>query len=414
VKILFLSDNFPPEANAPATRTFEHCREWVRLGARVTVITGQPNFPKGQVYPGYSNRPYQRELVDGIEVVRVWTYMAENSGFGRRILDYLTFAASSLIAGAFVEADVIVGTSPQFFTAVSAFGLSKGKRTPWVFELRDLWPDSIKAVSAMQQSHVLGTLERLELFLYRHADLVVAVSPAFARNLRQRGVTDTRIETVTNGVDLEMFAPRSADRELGVALGLNGKFVVGYIGTHGLAHNIEGLVEAYRSYARQDTALLLIGDGARKRAVTTLVERHRIPGVVVLDPVPKDDIARYWSLIDVALVPLRKHPTFENVLPSKIFEAAAMGKPILLGVDGEARDLVERYDAGVWFEPENGADFLAKLELLRCDRSRYARLSENCRRLAADFDRRSLAVRMYRLLEEVVERRRAASVQLSA
>ena len=403
MKILFLTDNFPPEANAPASRTFAHCKEWVRLGASVTVITCVPNFPQGKVYAGYTNRPYQREEMSGIEVIRVWSYMAANTGFARRILDYVSFAASSLVAGAFVTADVIVATSPQFFTTLSGFGLSLGKRVPWVFELRDLWPESIKAVSAVTNDRVLRSLEKLELFLYQRADLIVAVSPAFKRNLVGRGVAPDKIEVITNGADLDLFRPRPPDAALRDELGLAGKFVVGYVGTHGMAHNLEGLVEACDQCTDPDTRFLLIGDGARKAAVEEVVARKKLHNVILVAPVSKEEIARYWSVIDVALVPLRKDPVFTTVIPSKMFEAAAMGKPILLGVDGQARELVEQYSAGLCYEPDNAGDLLAKAVLLRRDRALYQRLSENGRAFAAAYDRNALALRMYEQLQALVE-----------
>lgn len=188
MKILFLSDNFPPEVNAPATRTYAHCRRWVSSGAEVTVITCVPNFPQGRVYPGYRNLLVQRENIDGIRVVRVITFISRNEGFVRRSLDYLSFAASAFFAGLFERSDIIVATSPQFFTALAGWALSVAKRTPWIFELRDLWPESIATVGAMSQGPVYKLLERVELFLYRQATKIVVVSPPFRENLSRRGV----------------------------------------------------------------------------------------------------------------------------------------------------------------------------------------------------------------------------------
>ena len=165
--ILFLTDNFPPEVNAPASRTFEHCIEWVRAGNQVTVVTCAPNFPKGRVFDGYKNRFWQSEMVDGIRVIRVWSYITANEGFAKRILDYQSFMFSAVLASFFVRRiDVVIGTSPQFFTACAAWAVGKLKRVPWVFELRDLWPESIKAVGAMRDSTAIQWLEKVELFLY--------------------------------------------------------------------------------------------------------------------------------------------------------------------------------------------------------------------------------------------------------
>ena len=213
--ILFLSDNFPPETNAPASRTFEHCREWVRQGHKVTVITCAPNFPSGKVFPGYRNRAWQQEIISGIHVIRVWSYMTANEGFLMRILDYQSFMVSAIIAAPFVRGvDVVVGTSPQFFTVCAAYFVSRFKRIPFVFELRDMWPESVKAVGAMGDSPIIRIFERIELFLYRKASRIVTVTHAFKRQLISRGIDGGKIDVVTNGVDLAQFQPRIRDQNL--------------------------------------------------------------------------------------------------------------------------------------------------------------------------------------------------------
>ena len=175
--ILFLTDNFPPEVNAPASRTFEHCREWKNAGHQITVITCAPNFPKGKVFDGYRNKLWQSEVIEGMRVIRVWSYITANEGFVKRILDYQSFMLSAVLASPFVRGvDLVVGTSPQFFTACAAYAVSRMKRVPWVFELRDLWPESIRAVGAMKESKALDWLEKVELFLYRKANAVVAAT----------------------------------------------------------------------------------------------------------------------------------------------------------------------------------------------------------------------------------------------
>lgn len=219
--ILFLTDNFPPEVNAPASRTFEHCREWVKAGHRVTVITGAPNFPKGKVYEGYKNKLWQREEMSGINVIRVGTYITANEGFVKRTLDYMSFMASGFLASLFVKkVDIVVGTSPQFFTVCAAYVTGMFKRVPWVFELRDIWPESIRVVGAMKDSKLLDALERLELFLYRKADAIVSVTHAFKDTLIRRGVDGSKIHVITNGVDISRFNPRSKDAELVERYGL--------------------------------------------------------------------------------------------------------------------------------------------------------------------------------------------------
>ena len=209
--ILFLSDNFPPERNAPASRVYEHACYWVRWGHRVTVLTCAPNFPEGKVYAGYSNRWYQVEEVDGIRVVRVKTFIAKNEGVLLRIGDYLSFMVTGFLAGLLqTRPDVVVATSPQFFTVVAGWAVAALRRRPFVFELRDLWPASIHAVGALQASTALRLLERLELFFYRRAAKVVALTEAFKHDLVSRGIPAEHVEVVLNGFDFARYTPATA------------------------------------------------------------------------------------------------------------------------------------------------------------------------------------------------------------
>lgn len=406
MRILFLTDNFPPEVNAPASRTFEHCREWVRAGHQVTVITGAPNFPKGKLFPGYRNRLWQRETMDGIQVVRVWTYIAANQGFAKRTLDYLSFMATGFLAGLIQRRpDVIVGTSPQFFTNCAAWMLSVFRWRPFVFELRDLWPESIKTVGAMSDSVALRLLERLERFLYRRAAVIVAVTESFRRNLVARGIDPNKIAVVTNGVDLSRFQPLARDPELAERFGLADKFVLGYIGTHGMAHALETILEAAaRMQALPEGAnvrFVLLGDGARKQALKETAVRMRLDNVVFLDTAPKEDVPRYWSLLDVSIIHLRKADNFTQVIPSKLFEGMGMGIPVLHGVAGESAEIVEREGVGLVFEPENAGALCEGLLRLAQDRALYERLQAQCLEAALRYDRTARARAMRAILERV-------------
>jgi glycosyltransferase involved in cell wall biosynthesis len=391
--ILFLSDNFPPEVNAPASRTFEHCQEWVKAGHRVTVITCAPNFPKGRVYPGYRNRLWQSEVMEGVRVIRVWSYITANEGFSKRVLDYLSYMWMASFAAPFVRGvDLVVGTSPQFFTACAACLVSRYKRIPFIFELRDLWPESIKAVGAMQDSVTVRFLERLELFLYRKAARIVTVTHAFRRNLASRGVDPEKIVVVTNGVDVSRFQPRRKDAELVARYGLEGKFVAGYIGTHGMAHALETLLEA-AARLRDSTdgerfRLLFLGDGASKPSLMAKARAMGLHNVMFLDSVPKDDVPRYWSLLDTSIVHLKKSALFSTVIPSKLFECMGMGIPLLHV-----------------FEPENAAELCNGLQRLAQDRGLYERLRGSALKAARRYDRTALAREMLDVLEGVTSQR---------
>ena len=406
VHVLFLTDNFPPEVNAPASRTFEHCREWVKAGHRVTVITCAPNFPKGKVFDGYRNKLWQHETMEGIEVVRVWSYITANEGFVRRILDYQSYMVSAIIASIFVrKVDVIVGTSPQFFTACAAYVTSRLKFRPYIFELRDLWPESIKAVGAMKNERAIALLESLELFLYRKAARVISVTNSFKDNLVSRGIDGSKIEVVTNGVDLSQFKPRSKDPDLERQLGLQGKFVVGYIGTHGLAHALETVLDAAERLRGTNVTFLLLGDGARKQALREDAARRGLDNVVFIDTVPKAEVPRYWSILDVSLIHLQKTELFTTVIPSKLFESMGMGLPVLHGVEGESADIVRDEHAGIPFEPENVDELVAALRRLKENPAELEQFKASCLKGAQNYDRTNLALKMMRILESVAAKR---------
>ena len=402
MKLLFITDNFPPETNAPATRTYEHAKEWVKQGVEVTVITCAPNFPQGKIYKGYKNRLYQKETIDGIEVIRVWSYITANEGFAKRVADYLSFAFSAFWAGFFRDYDVIIATSPQFFTTWTAAALSKIRRKPWIFELRDLWPESIRTVGAMRkESRVLDWLERVELWLYRDADKVVAVTDAFKENLIARGIDAAKIEVVTNGANLDLYSPREKDATLLRALGLEDKFIVGYIGTHGMAHSLDFIVSCLAKVKDPQIHFLFVGAGAVKKEIVRMAKELELDNVSFHEPVSKEEVPRYLSIIDVSLASLKKSDTFKTVIPSKIFEASAMGKPTLLGVEGQAQEILESYRAGVCFTPEDETDFLEKLRSLKDDKALYASCVEGCEKLAHDFDRKRLAEKMLDIIRKV-------------
>lgn len=410
--ILFLTDNFPPEVNAPASRTYEHCREWVRAGCRVTVITCAPNFPAGKVFPGYSNALLSRERMDGIEVVRVWTYIAANEGFLRRSVDYVSYAVAAIAASIRVrDVDVVVATSPQFFTACAGYVVGRLKRRPFVFELRDFWPESIRAVGALGSDWILSALERLELFLYRRADAIVTVTHAFRETLIERGIEGRKISVVTNGADLSRFQPRPRDAALAEALGLTGKFVVGYVGTHGMAHALTTVLDAARLLQERESgrsvAVLLLGDGAEKRALKLRAQELGLNSVVFVDSVAKAEVPRYWSLLDVSLIHLKDAPLFAKVIPSKLFECMAMGLPVIHGVRGESARIVETDGVGVVIEPENPRALADAVLSLAAAPERRAAMAERGLRAARGYDRTSLAAHMLTILQALVADRTA-------
>lgn len=393
-RILFLTDNFPPEVNAPATRTYEHAREWVEKGYKVTVITCAPNFPHGKVYGGFKNKLISREVKDGIKVIRVWTYITANEGFIKRILDYISFAVMAFLVGLWIKTDIIVATSPQFFTAISGRWLSFFKFRPWIMEVRDLWPESIAAVGAMNEGRLYKFLEFIELRLYKSAKKIIVVTDTFKQKITSRGIESAKIDVHKNGVVLDFFKPGPKDKDLmEVNPQLHGKKVFAYIGTHGMAHGLSFIVSSLPKVQEDlpQAHFLFIGEGAEKANLLKLAKELNLTNVTFLPFVPKDEVVRYLSLMDVALVNLRKSDTFKTVIPSKIFEAAALQKPILLGLQGETKGIVESFNAGICFEPEDQIDFIAQCHAI-LDEQRYQEFQNGCKRLAEAYNRRLIAL----------------------
>lgn len=400
MRILFLSDNFPPEVNAPANRTFEHCKEWVKDGIEVTVVTCVPNFPKGKVFDGYRNKLVQKETIEGITVIRVWSYITANEGFLKRILDYVSYATMAFWVSLFIRTDLIVATSPQFFTAIAGSMAAFFKRKKWVMEVRDIWPESIVAVGAMKKNLAIRFFEWVETKLYRSAHKIVVVTDAFKSNLIGKGVNPEKIFVFKNGANLDQFTPGTKDASLVQKLGLQGKFVIAYIGTHGLAHGLDFILNCLTELEEElnEVFFLFMGDGAEKRNLVNSANQKMLSNVAFIDSVPKQEVLGYLRLMDVALVNLKKSDTFLTVIPSKIFEAAAVEKPILLGLEGETKLLIEKYNAGLCFGPENRESFVAAVKSIYKDADSYLRYKQGCRKLADDFDRKKIAKQMLDVL----------------
>jgi len=365
MNILFLTENFPPEVNAAASRVYERACLWVAAGHQVTVITCAPNFPQGKIYPGYKNKWYQEEIMHGIRVIRVKTFIAKNEGIVLRTLDFISYMFSAApVALSYKKPDVIVATTPQFFAAVAGWFVAALKRAPFVLELSDLWPASIAAVGAMQDNFILRMLEKVELFLYRKAKAIVALSTSIKEDLVKRHVPAAKISVIVNGVDMTKYAPQSRNQELATKFGVNDNFVVGYIGTHGLAQGLENIIVTAKILrAEKNLIFLFVGTGAAKERLMQQATEEKLTNIIFIEPQPKNLMPAVWSLCNVALVHLKNAPLFTGVLPSKMFEAMGMGLPLLLAAPtGEASAIIEKTGAGVCVAPEN-PDALAQAVL---------------------------------------------------
>ena len=402
MRILFLTDNFPPETNAPATRTYEHCLKWVDMGFDVTVITCFPNFPRGRVFEGYHNKLYQKENIDGIRVIRVWSYITENNGFIKRVIDYVSYAITSFLCGLFLKTDLIIATSPQFFTAISGRMLSLFKKIPWIMEVRDLWPNSIAAVGSMSKnSKSFSLLKKIEHQLYLSASKIIVVTESFKKYiLNEHGIRAEKVGVFKNGVIITNLKKPSPNdmTALKKSLDLKDKIIISYLGTHGLAHGLEFILKSISEISNPEIHFLFIGDGAEKQNLINYSKKLNSKNFTFLESVAKNDIPLYIGISDYSLVNLKKSDEFKNVIPSKIFENVAMYKPILLGVEGEAKKLIDDYKVGVCFEPENKESFLNAINNIQ--KLNKESFNINCNRMLLDFDRNNIAENLIKFISD--------------
>jgi len=361
VKILYVSQYFPPEMGAPAARVAELSRHWARMGHDVTVLTGFPNHPTGVVPEEWRSRLHRlhcTDTIDGVKVVRTWLWPLPNRKAHERIRNYASFCVSAAISGlALPKPDVVIATSPQLLCALAGWWLAWWKRVPFVFEVRDLWPESLAAVGAGSEGSLLHrTLGAIAGFLYRRAQRIVVVAPSFTNHLmRYWNVPAAKISTVENGVETDVFRLDPAAAEVRKQLHLEDRFLICYIGTMGNAHGLETLIAAAEELqtALPSTMFLLIGEGAEKDRIAKLAAQRGLQNIKFLDQQPRERIAAYVSAADLCLVMLRKSELFKTVIPTKLLEYTACERPVIVAVDGQARQIVETAHAGVFVEPEN-------------------------------------------------------------
>lgn len=407
LRILYISHYFPPEVNAPAVRVSETAERWAQRGADVTVLTCFPNHPSGIVPKKY--RGYKRliEVRNGIRVVRTYVYAAPNDGIIRRTLNFLSFMLSSITLGfrPVGNPHIIIATSPQFFVAVAGYILSRLKRCKFIFEVRDVWPEEIVAVGAMKNRMAIKILEAIEVFLYKKADLIVAVARGTIDILANRGIPPSKMILVPNGVNISLFQSGSDGLSIRRKLGKRDDFLVGYIGTHGMAHRLDIVLEAAEILRNiPEITFLFVGDGAEKSELMLRARELRLPNVIFHDQVGRADVPDYYQACDVCLVPLRKADLFTKNIPSKIYEIMAAGKPIISSTEGESRSLIESAGAGIAARPEDAGDLAEKIMILYNDRGLCRNLGNSGYSFAlANCSRDRLADQYLEILRTIIQ-----------
>ena len=347
MKILVLVDNYPPEMNANARIISELAEKLAHQGFDLSVMTSHPNFPKGKIFPGHQNQWKNKTIRNGVTIHRVKTYMYSNQGKFRRTLDFISFGLSSFLFGLFQKKiDCIVGLTPQFFSALSACLLSIVKKKPFILILCDLWPDAIVSNGMISKGLIFDFLKKLEFFMYQRAHAIAILSPYFRKYLNQGNIDNSTIVEFISGAD-ETFYPRAKEKNLLKHYKLKDKLVVGYIGTFGLSHNHEDIIDVFKTTCRDDLHLFMIGDGVKKEALEHSVEG--LTNVTIDGPIQAQEVPAYWSVCDVFIVPLAPTEVNRTVMPSKILEGMKMGLPAILYIpEGEATRFFSPSEA-CWF-----------------------------------------------------------------
>ena len=412
MKILYVSQYFPPEMGAPSARASELAHHWARAGHQVSILTGFPNHPTGIVPAEWRARMRHlvyREKAGEVDVFRTWLWALPNRKSHERMRNYASFCASATLRGLTLpRPDVIIATSPQLLVGLSGWWLSSARHIPFVFEVRDLWPESLAALGIGSEDSLLyHSLSAIAKFLYERADHIVVVSPAFKdRLLENWRVPAEKIDIVENGVETDTFSPYAAvDNNLRQQLGLEGKFVASYIGTMGNAHGLETLLEAASQLQQQNpnVMILFIGEGAEKDRIMEVARSRTLSNVRFLDQQPRDKIPAFILASDVCLVLLRKTEVFKTVIPTKMLEFMSCARPVILGVEGQARQILEEAGAGLAVEPENYVALVEAINSLQNDSNRARAMGQKGREyILARFSRARMAEKYIDVLQATI------------
>jgi len=405
MRTLVVCHYFPPEIGAPQARVSELAKAWAEASDEVTVLTGMPNHPTGVVPERYRRRVRLEESIGGCRVVRTWLYATPNKKMVKKTLGHLSFMVTSLLLGLRPtgKADVVVVSSPTFFSVFSAWVLARYKRAALVVDVRDLWPAIFVELGVLRNPQVIRLLETMELAAYRAAAAVVVVTEGFRDDLVRRGVPEAKVHVVPNGADLGRFGPEPADPATRAALGAKpDEVLVLYIGAHGISHALEAVAEAAAKLHGEPVHFAFVGEGAAKERLESRVRDLGVSNVTLLPGVSRDEVSRLLAAADVCLVPLRDVPLFDSFIPSKMFEYLAASKAVIGSVRGEPARILQAAGAVV-VEPEDPGALADAVRELAADPERREAMGRRGRAYVTEhFDRKVLADRYRAILVGVV------------
>jgi len=361
--ILIVHQYFLGKNDAGGSRWNQFAKYWSQAGHKITVLAGTVHYTTGKKRPEYKGKLVVREQeTENVEVLRCYVSKSYNKSFIGRFWAYVTFAFSSIWAGLFHTrgCDVIICTSPPLTVSLTGWILSKLKRVPMVFEVRDLLPESVIDIGVMKNKWLIKMSYWLEKKSYKTARWINVLTPAFRDALiEKKGVSPDKISMIPNGADLDIFTPGERNNWVREKHGLGDKFVVTYVGAHGVANALMQLVKVAKLLKERDpqVQVMLVGDGMEKPMLKEKAAQWELDNVLFVDSVPKDMIVDYVRASDVCTAVLKKVDAYKTVYPNKVFDYLSTAKPVIIGIDGVARKLVERAGAGIYTEPENAEEF---------------------------------------------------------
>jgi glycosyltransferase involved in cell wall biosynthesis len=408
MRILFLARNFYPEGNAVASRVYERACYWFKWGHKVTIITCFPTCADGKIFDGYRNKWCIKEIINGIRVIRVKTLITQKKTFLLKIIDNFVFMVMSFFLGLFEKnPDIICASSPQIFSAFNGWCLSFLKRVPFVFEVADLWPESLVAIKVLRKKSILAKLtHNLAIFLYRHSNKIVALTYHIEKRILSLGIEENKIKTIINGVDLGKYHPYEKDEYLLRKLNINGRMILGFLGTMRLEQDLAEVINCAEliSEYNKNIIFIFVGEGNQKKDLIEMVKDKNIDNVIFIPRQPKSEINRFWGICDIALIPLMNDPLFSGALPSKMFEAMGMGLPILLiAPKGEASNIVLKENIGVWVEAGSHQNLANEILKLYNNKKQIQTYAKNSYKAASYYTRERQAREMLDVFKEFCE-----------
>lgn len=403
MNLAILTQYYPPEVGAPQVRLSELASHFVRRGHSVTVLTAMPSYPTGRIHAGYGG-VFRREQREGVDVIRTFAFPTQSANFVPRLTNYLSFVLCSAVIGIAVlkRPDYLIVESPPLFLGLSGFWLSRCKRSRLIFNVSDLWPDGAVRLGKIRCDSLSFRMSAaLEAFCYRHAWLVTGQSKSIVADINRR-YPDCQTFHLSNGVDTQRFRPANGSLEARTTFGGNEACVGLYTGLHGLAQGLDQILKVAETLREADGfRFVLVGDGPEKRNLMETAKRRHLTNVQFLEPRPATEIPALVAAADLSLIMLKTH--LPGAVPSKLYEAMASGKPIVLSADGEAAEIVQKHEAGLAVKPGDLDTLTKALRVLKAEPALRRRLGENGRRAAElYFDRAKIAERFIDYLEAEV------------